>query len=190
MTTKTKTTVSAAIDAINEVASPLDFSFKALAELQDAMDEEPRPGPHKIEKIEESGHYKSNMVRFCYNAISDYECLPSTLEHFLENPLELAWLDLSFNDLSSIDKVLLQYPKLKILYLHSNAIEKLSEIDKLAALPELISITLHGNPIESIPGYKQHIISTLPKLKTLDFIPITNQNRRDAQTWRVKFRKK
>jgi len=45
------------------------------------------------------------MVRFCYNAISDYECLPSTLEHFLENPLELAWLDLSFNDLSSIDKV-------------------------------------------------------------------------------------
>ena len=34
MTTKTKTTVSAAIDAINEVASPLDFSFKALAELQ------------------------------------------------------------------------------------------------------------------------------------------------------------
>lgn len=90
----------------------------------------------------------------------------------------------------SVFQVLLQYPKLKILYLHSNAIEKLSEIDKLAALPELISITLHGNPIESIPGYKQHIISTLPKLKTLDFIPITNQNRRDAQTWRVKFRKK
>ena len=87
-------------------------------------------------------------------------------------------------------QVLLQYPKLKILYLHSNSIEKLSEIDKLASLPELISITLHGNPIESIPGYKQHIISTLPKLKTLDFIPITDQNRRDAQTWRVKFRKR
>ena len=59
-----------------------------------------------LQKIEESGHYKSNMVRFCYNAISDYECFSSTLEHFLENPLELAWLDLSFNDLSTIDKVL------------------------------------------------------------------------------------
>ena len=46
------------------------------------------------------------MVRFCYNAISDYECFSSTLEHFLENPLELAWLDLSFNDLSTIDKVI------------------------------------------------------------------------------------
>jgi len=190
MTSKTKPTVSTAIDAINEIASPLDFSYKSLAAFQDAIDEEPRPGPHKIEKIEESGHYKSNTVRFCYNAISDYENFTSTLEHFLENPLELAWLDLSFNDLSVIDKVLLQYPKLKILYLHSNSIEKLSEIDKLAALPELISITLHGNPIESLPGYKQHIISTLPKLKTLDFIPITNKNRIDAQMWRVKFRKK
>ena len=90
----------------------------------------------------------------------------------------------------SVFQVLLQYPKLKILYLHSNSIEKLSEIDKLAALPELISITLHGNPIESIPGYKNHIISTLPKLKTMDFIPITNQNRTDAQAWREKFRKK
>ena len=59
-----------------------------------------------LQKSEESGHYKSNMVRFCYNAISDYECFSSTLEHFLENPLELAWLDLSFNDLSTIDKVL------------------------------------------------------------------------------------
>ena len=78
---------------------------------------------------------------------------------------------------------------LKILYLHSNTIEKLSEIDKLAELPELISITLHGNPIESIPGYKQHIISTLPQLKTLDFIPITKQNRSDATTWREKFKK-
>lgn len=190
MSSKNKPTVSAAIDAVNDIASPLDFSYKSLAEMQDAMDEEPRPGPHKIEKTEGSGQYKSNSVRFCYNAISNLQNLMSTLEHFLENPLELAWLDLSFNDISTIDKVLLQYPKLKILYLHANSIEKLSEVDKLAELPELISLTLHGNHIESIPGYKQHIISTLPGLKTLDFIPITNQNRADARSWREMFRKK
>ena len=34
MTSKTKPAVSAAIDAVNEVASPLDFSFKSLAGLQ------------------------------------------------------------------------------------------------------------------------------------------------------------
>lgn len=65
-----------------------------------------------LQKIEESGQYKSNSVRFCYNAISDLENLSSTLEHFLENPLELEWLDLSFNDISTIDKVnfFVQYP--------------------------------------------------------------------------------
>lgn len=34
MTSKTKTSVSAAIDAVNEIASPLDFSYKSLAGLQ------------------------------------------------------------------------------------------------------------------------------------------------------------
>lgn len=87
-------------------------------------------------------------------------------------------------------QVLLQYPKLKILYLHANSIEKLSEIDKLAALPELINVTLHGNPIENIRGYRQHIIFMLPHLKTLDFTAITNQDRSDALTWKEKFKKK
>jgi len=193
MSCKTKPAASAAIDAVNEIASPLDFSYKSLAGIQDAMEEEPRPGPHKIMEItEDSGNhkYKANSLRFCYNAISDLQFFSSTLEHFLENPLELAWLDLSFNDISTIDEVLLQYPKLKILYLHSNSIEKLSEIDKLAALPELHTLTLHGNPVENTRGYKQYIISTLPHLKKLDFCPITCQNRSDALTWKEKSKKK
>jgi len=86
--------------------------------------------------------------------------------------------------------VLLQYPKLKILYLHGNQIDKLSEVDKLGALPELFSITLHGNPIEDIPGYKQYVISVLPQLKVFNTITITNQDRSDASTWKRKFRKK
>ena len=88
-------------------------------------------------------------------------------------------------------QVILQYPKIKILYLHSNDIKKLSEIDKLAALPELRKITLHGNPIEDLQGYRQYVISTLPRLKTLDFVAVTNQDRSDAMTWReLKSKKK
>lgn len=34
MTSKTKPTVSTAIDAINEISSPLDFSYKSLAAFQ------------------------------------------------------------------------------------------------------------------------------------------------------------
>lgn len=193
MSGKTKPTALAAIDAMNDISSPLDFSFKSLAGIQDAMDEEPRPGPHEFLKMTtDSGEhkYKATSLRFCYNAISDLQFFSSTLDHFLENPLELKWLDLSFNDISSIDEVLLQYPKLKILYLHANSIEKLSEIDKLGALPELFSITLHGNPIESIPGYKQYIISNLPRLRTLDTITITKQDRSDALSWKRNCRKK
>lgn len=87
-------------------------------------------------------------------------------------------------------QVLLQYPKLKILYLHSNNIGKLSEIDKLAELTDLIGITLHGNPIECFPGYRQHILSTFPKLKMLDFSAVTPKNHADARIWREKFKKK
>lgn len=190
MSSKNKPKASSAIDAANELSSPLDFSFKSLERVQDALEEEPRPVRHKIERTEGSGQFKSNSVRFCNNNISNLENLSSTLEQLLENPLELAWLDLSFNDISTIDKVLLQYPKLKILNLHANSIEKLSEVDKLAELPELISLTLHGNDIEDLPSYKQHIISTLPRLKTLDYTPITNQNRADARTWRENCRRK
>jgi len=60
-----------------------------------------------LQITEDSGNhkYKANSLRFCYNAISDLQFFSSTLEHFLENPLELAWLDLSFNDISTIDEV-------------------------------------------------------------------------------------
>ena len=83
MTSKTKPTVSAAIDADNDITSPLDFSYKCLAGFQglfwysiryqlhfslfrkaliflssyfslfiDAMEEEPRAGPHKFIRVE------------------------------------------------------------------------------------------------------------------------------------------
>lgn len=68
-----------------------------------------------LQTITDSGQrkYKANSLRFCYNAISDLQFLSSTLEHFLENPSELEWLDLSFNDISTIDEVC-SYTVLKV----------------------------------------------------------------------------
>lgn len=193
MSSRSKPLALAAIQANNDIPPPLDFSFKNLSGIQDATDEEPRLGPHKSSKTNtDSGQLKSDakILRFCYNKICDLQYFNSTLEQLLEKPFDLEWLDLSFNDISTIDEVLLQYPKLKILYLHGNQIDKLSEVDKLGALPELFSITLHGNPIEDIPGYKQYVISALPQLKVFNTITITNQDRSDASTWKRKFRKK
>lgn len=44
--------------------------------------------------------------------------------------------------------------ELRMLYLHSNRIENLKEVDKLGELQHLHTITLHGNPIESTRDYR------------------------------------
>jgi Leucine-rich repeat (LRR) protein len=66
------------------------------------------------------------------------------------------------------------------LYLHANAIESLSQIDKLASLQNLRNLTLHGNPVEQAKGYRYHVVSKLPQLKHLDFSAITKQDRATA----------
>ncbi|KAK2489454.1 hypothetical protein MC885_017060, partial [Smutsia gigantea] len=63
----------------------------------------------------------------------------------LEN---LAWIDLSFNDLTSIDPVLTTFFKLCVLYLHGNSIQCLRKVNKLAVLPQVQSLTLHRSPRE------------------------------------------
>ena len=83
-----------------------------------------------------------------------------------------------------------------MLYFHGNNICTLAQVNKLSQLTELRTLTLHGNPIEIEPGYKQHVISTLPCLQTFDFSGITKSDRATADTWsklnvpRVKVKKK
>ena len=83
-----------------------------------------------------------------------------------------------------IFQCVLKYKNLKVLYLHGNGIEKISEVDKLSSLPCLRSITLHGNPIEdSRKGYRQYVLSKLPLLKTFDFSGVTKSDRACAEGW-------
>ncbi|XP_044274548.1 leucine-rich repeat-containing protein 51 isoform X2 [Varanus komodoensis] len=56
--------------------------------------------------------------------------------------------------LSPFSSVLTTYYNLHHLNLHGNSIQQLSEVDKLAVLPHLRSLTLHGNPIEEEKGYR------------------------------------
>lgn len=73
---------------------------------------------------------------------------------------------------------------MKVLYLHGNSIDKISEIDKLSSLRSLRTLTLHGNPIEEdVSGYRQYVVSKLPQLKQFDFSAVTKQDRASAKTW-------
>lgn len=51
-------------------------------------------------------------------------------------------------------QVLTTFFNLSVLYLHGNGIQRLGEVNKLAILPRLRSLTLHGNPIEEEKGYR------------------------------------
>uniref|UniRef100_A0A8P4GA70 Leucine-rich repeat-containing protein 51 n=1 Tax=Dicentrarchus labrax TaxID=13489 RepID=A0A8P4GA70_DICLA len=109
--------------------------------------------------------------------------LQKPVSHFLAEPSQLAWLDLSFNEISHIDQVLCELRELRVLYLHGNSIYILSEVDRLGVLPHLHTITLHGNVIETNKAYRNHVISALPRLKTMDFSAVTRQERVMAKIW-------
>ncbi|XP_015684473.1 leucine-rich repeat-containing protein 51-like [Protobothrops mucrosquamatus] len=85
-------------------APPLDFSFRGISFMQDLLTEEPRPGLRAI-LCSEGGRLLTQAVRLNNNTLSDLTDFPDIMEKLLEYPLDIYWIDLSFNDLPSIDPV-------------------------------------------------------------------------------------
>ena len=81
------------------------------------------------------------------------------LEKVMFDWTNLAWLDLSHNFLTRIDfDFTEQFPQLSTIYLHVNFFNSFKDIRKLCHLESLKTATLHGNPIEQIPGYRLYVI--------------------------------
>ncbi|KAF7668919.1 hypothetical protein LDENG_00276170, partial [Lucifuga dentata] len=134
-------------------------------------------------KKNSENNYLSQCLRLSNNNLSDLTGLQFTINHFLAEPSQLAWLDLSFNKIAHIDPVLCELVELRVLYLHGNMIGNLLEVNRLGMLPYLHTITLHGNDIENKKGYRYHIISVLPHLKTVDFSLVTREERALVNVW-------
>ena len=158
---------------------PLDYSYYSIGSFKDidlGWDYIPREHVKKV-KQRQDGKFETTILKLNNNLLQKWDGFDGLVSLLLTNPSELSWIDLSINYIVKIDKVLLKYTNIKILYLHGNTIEKLSEVDKLARLKNLRNLTLHGNPIESEPGYRQYVVKKLPQLKTLDFSGITKGDR-------------
>merc|ERR1719499_336848 len=97
--------------------------------------------------------------------------------------MSLMWLDLSFNQLVTIEPELMRFHNLKALYLHGNCIRSLPSIERLRRLPKLLSLTLNGNPIEANKIYRTYIVGALPMLRSLDHSTITEDERLGATVW-------
>lgn len=58
--------------------------------------------------------HNANSVRICNNTLMSLVALDRVLYHILDDPAELIWLDASCNQLSSIEDVILKFPKLQV----------------------------------------------------------------------------
>ncbi|XP_047465562.1 leucine-rich repeat-containing protein 51-like isoform X2 [Mugil cephalus] len=161
---------------------PVDLSFKGISHVREALSDFPRGGVRPL-NLSAERKYLSRAFRLSNNNITDLVGLQDTLERLLAHPSRLGWLDLSFNKLTRIDSVLCELQELRVLYLHGNCICSLSEVDKLGTLQHLHTITLHGNAIETDFHYRNHVVSTLPQLKTMDFSAVTRAERNLADVW-------
>lgn len=82
---------------------------------------------------------------------------------------------------------LLDFPNLTVLYLHGNSISKIAEVDKLGKLPKLRSLSLYGNDVAFVPGYRSYVVGRVTGLKHLDFSGITKTDLANAETFKRTF---
>ena len=93
-------------------------------------------------------------------------------KNLLDNNLERIYfiqkLNLSENNITFIHKDITLLPNLKILDLSNNLINDINKVKELQNIPKLIFLTLRGNKICLIRGYRQFIIELCPLLSHLD----------------------
>jgi len=58
-----------------------------------------------LSRSPKSGKFLCSALRLNNNSLHDLSDFDTTLEHILENPMDLGWLDMSFNELHDIDDV-------------------------------------------------------------------------------------
>lgn len=100
----------------------------------------------------------------------------------------LLWLDLSYNYLEAIEDDLLQLQNLQTLYMHGNYISNLEETKKLSGFNNLQSLTLYGNPIETIKNYRLWVLGVMytrnENLRRLDQVIVTNREFDKVLVWK------
>lgn len=200
------------------VSPPLDYSFQDIKSMSEVPEHEPASGkkvPHisatqptaglKDKQLTVSSptsagvagrkHAKSVVtgIRLSYNELTSLKGFAEALDLVLgpDSRQTLTWLDLSHNQLPTIDEVLTTYPNLTHLYLHGNQISSIHEVKKLCALEKLQKLTLHGNPLyqaranHGLKNPRSGVIYHLRNciLKSLDDVTITNADRRNSLRW-------
>lgn len=118
---------------------------------------------------------KLKFIPECFNQLTNateiilsFNCI-SLIEH-LENCEQLETLDLSFNQLQSIDTIP-KFPKLSQLLINNNLICKSEELEILAQnCPKITFITINHNPLADQKNYLQILHSNFNHINKVDNI--------------------
>jgi len=118
-----------------------------------------------------------NAFNVSNNKLTTVEGIHTVLEMLLPElsfPSKLSkvqliqWVDISRNKLTSIHRDICELPYLKILYAHGNNIQEIEKVTALGNCKSLTALTLYGNPMDHIKGYRNFIIEMCPLLEKLD----------------------
>lgn len=85
---------------------------------------------------------------------------------------------------------LCKFENLHAIYLDCNYIRDLLEFYKLKDLKLLRTLTVFGNPVDQLPGFRTCLIGMLPTLKTLDTVVVSKKEFDNATVWFKTFNKK
>lgn len=111
--------------------------------------------------------------------LSDNEIVK--LENF-PNLNRLGTLLINNNRITRINPEIGEFlPKLHTLILTNNRLVNLMEIDPLASLPKLQTLSLLDNNITKKPNYRLYVIFKLKKLRLLDFRKVKQKERIEAE---------
>lgn len=113
------------------------------------------------------------VLKLDQNAITE---LPSVLFAGMDN---LENLNLGENQIEKFP-ALEDLPALKILDVHSTAIQTLDDLKVLTGLKNMNTIVFDGTPVTSADNFKSDIILMMPWLEKIDEEPITFADRQDA----------
>eukprot|EP00162_Nutomonas_longa_P001898 comp12476_c0_seq1/m.16369 comp12476_c0_seq1/g.16369 ORF comp12476_c0_seq1/g.16369 comp12476_c0_seq1/m.16369 type:complete len:195 (-) comp12476_c0_seq1:13-597(-) len=97
------------------------------------------------------------------------------------NSLEELWI--SYNNIERLTGIAV-LKKLRVLYMSNNKVDKWTEFERLQELANLEELLFTNNPLEEAHSkqgnWRAEVIKRLPRLKKLDGMPITEQERIDA----------
>ena len=92
-------------------------------------------------------------------------------------------LDLSSNRLTTFESLERGWPNLTQLVADNNQIEVLADVFRLSRLSRLNNLSLIGNPVTRIEGYRHIVLALLPNLEALDRMPVTPEDKLESQKY-------